>query len=118
MRFLIYSCIILVTFLCKVTSAADSQVVAPNIVLIFIDDLGYGDIGPFGATKQKAPHLDKFAAEGRKFTSFYATPFLLDVPGLPDQPANLTKSSKPVNRCACPFVLLLLLLPSCFCFPF
>ncbi|HEY1066951.1 MAG TPA: sulfatase-like hydrolase/transferase, partial [Pirellulales bacterium] len=46
----------------------------PNVVLIFIDDLGYGDIGPFGATKQKTPQLDKMAAEGRKFTSFYATP--------------------------------------------
>lgn len=47
---------------------------SPNIVLIFIDDMGYGDIGPFGNTKVKTPHLDKFAAEGMKFTSFYATP--------------------------------------------
>src|SRR5438270_6633847 len=47
---------------------------APNIVLIFIDDLGYGDIGPFGNTKVRTPALDKFAAEGMKFTSFYATP--------------------------------------------
>jgi arylsulfatase A-like enzyme len=46
----------------------------PNIVLIFIDDMGYGDIGPFGNTKTRTPHLDKFAAEGMKFTSFYATP--------------------------------------------
>lgn len=46
----------------------------PNIVLIFIDDLGYGDIGPFGNTQVKTPQLDKFAAEGMKFTSFYATP--------------------------------------------
>jgi arylsulfatase A-like enzyme len=55
--------------------AADAvQPSKPNLVLIFIDDLGYGDIGPFGAMKQKTPHLDKLAAEGRKFTSFYATP--------------------------------------------
>ena len=54
--------------------AADDAVSKPNIILIFIDDLGYGDIGPFGATKQKTPHLDKMAAEGKKFTSFYATP--------------------------------------------
>lgn len=46
----------------------------PNIVLIFADDLGYGDIGPFGAARVKTPHLDKLAAEGMKFTSFYATP--------------------------------------------
>ena len=55
--------------------AADAaQPSKPNIVLIFIDDMGYGDIGPFGATKVKTPHLDKLAAEGMKFTSFYATP--------------------------------------------
>lgn len=46
----------------------------PNIVIIFIDDLGYADIGPFGATKQKTPNLDRMAAEGMKLTSFYAAP--------------------------------------------
>ncbi|MBL8865804.1 MAG: sulfatase-like hydrolase/transferase, partial [Planctomycetia bacterium] len=46
----------------------------PNVVVIFIDDLGYADIGPFGATKQKTPHLDRMAAEGMKLTSFYAAP--------------------------------------------
>ncbi len=46
----------------------------PNIVLIFVDDLGYGDIGPFGGTKVPTPHLDQLAKQGRKFTSFYATP--------------------------------------------
>ena len=46
----------------------------PNVVIIFIDDLGYADIGPFGATKQKTPHLDRMAAEGMKLTSFYAAP--------------------------------------------
>jgi len=46
----------------------------PNIVLIFIDDLGYADIGPFGNTEARTPHLDKLATQGRKFTSYYATP--------------------------------------------
>lgn len=46
----------------------------PNFVIIFIDDLGYGDIGPFGATKQKTPNLDRMASEGLKLTSFYAAP--------------------------------------------
>jgi len=46
----------------------------PNIIIIFIDDMGYGDIGPYGATKQKTPHLDRMAAEGMKLTSFYAAP--------------------------------------------
>jgi arylsulfatase A-like enzyme len=46
----------------------------PNIVILFIDDMGYGDIGPFGATKQKTPNLDRMAREGMKLTSFYAAP--------------------------------------------
>jgi putative heme-binding domain-containing protein len=58
------------------TAAPSARAAAapPNLVVIFIDDLGYGDIGPFGATRQKTPHLDRMAAEGRKFTSFYAAP--------------------------------------------
>lgn len=45
----------------------------PNIVLIFADDLGYADIGPFGAGAKnyQTPNLDRMAREGRKFTSFY-----------------------------------------------
>lgn len=46
----------------------------PNFVIIFIDDLGYADIGPFGATKQRTPHLDRMADEGLKLTSFYGAP--------------------------------------------
>lgn len=43
----------------------------PNVVVIFTDDLGYGDLGCFGATKWKTPHLDRMAAEGVKFEQFY-----------------------------------------------
>jgi len=52
--------------------AAEGQ--RPNFIVINIDDLGYADIGPFGATKQKTPHLDRMAAEGRKLMSHYAAP--------------------------------------------
>ena len=45
----------------------------PNFVVIFCDDLGYGDIGPFGSTKHRTPNLDRMAAEGRIFTDFYVT---------------------------------------------
>ena len=45
----------------------------PNFILIFIDDMGYGDIGCFGSKVNRTPHLDKMAAEGMKFTSFYVT---------------------------------------------
>ncbi|MEK6237087.1 MAG: sulfatase-like hydrolase/transferase, partial [Planctomycetales bacterium] len=44
----------------------------PNIIVIFIDDMGYGDIGPFGAAR-KTPHLDRMAKEGMKQTDFYVS---------------------------------------------
>ncbi len=50
-------------------SAAPSS--PPNIVVIFCDDLGYGDIGPFGAKGHATPNLDRMAAEGIRFTRFY-----------------------------------------------
>jgi arylsulfatase A len=43
----------------------------PNIVLIFTDDLGYADIGCFGADRIATPHLDRMAAEGVRMTDFY-----------------------------------------------
>jgi arylsulfatase A len=45
----------------------------PNVIVIFCDDLGYGDIGPFGQKNYTTPHLDKMAAEGRKFTNFHVS---------------------------------------------
>ena len=44
----------------------------PNFVLIFIDDMGYGDIGPFGA-KRRTPALDRMAREGMRLTDFYVS---------------------------------------------
>ena len=49
------------------TSAADRP---PNFVVIFCDDLGYADIGPFGAKGYATPHLDQMAKEGMRLTSF------------------------------------------------
>jgi len=45
----------------------------PNVILIFVDDMGYGDIGPFGSKANRTPQLDRIAAEGMRFTSFYVT---------------------------------------------
>jgi arylsulfatase A-like enzyme len=45
----------------------------PNIVIIFADDLGYGDLGVYGHPLIKTPRLDRLASEGLKLTSFYAS---------------------------------------------
>ncbi|QUE49366.1 sulfatase [Luteolibacter ambystomatis] len=52
--------------------AEEKQNRPPNVIIIYIDDMGYGDIGPFGAKGYKTPNLDRMAAEGTKFTSFYS----------------------------------------------
>lgn len=44
----------------------------PNFIVIFTDDLGYGDMGCFGAKQIRTPRVDRLAREGRRFTSFYA----------------------------------------------
>lgn len=45
----------------------------PNFILIFADNLGYGDFGCYGSTVHRTPHVDRMAAEGLRFTSFYST---------------------------------------------
>jgi len=45
----------------------------PNIIVIFCDDMGYADIGPFGAQGYETPHLQRMADEGMKFTDFYVS---------------------------------------------
>jgi len=50
------------------TAAADK----PNFVVIFCDDMGYGDLGCYGHEKIKTPNLDRMAAEGQRWTDFYA----------------------------------------------
>ena len=57
--------------LCVLTSAQAAK--QPNFIIIFCDDLGYADIGPFGSKLHRTPNLDKMAAEGIKFTNFYVT---------------------------------------------
>lgn len=65
----------LATFVLGINSshANELQPVAakkPNVVLFYIDDLGYGDIQPFSAAANATPNLNRMAAEGRKFTNF------------------------------------------------
>ncbi|MEX0712557.1 MAG: sulfatase [Pirellulales bacterium] len=44
----------------------------PNVVILFADDLGYGDLGCYGHPGIRTPHLDRMAAEGLRFTDFYS----------------------------------------------
>ena len=56
-------------FHCNIANAAE----LPNVVVIFIDDMGYADIGPFGANAFPTPNLDRMACEGRRFTDFHVS---------------------------------------------
>ncbi|MEO1527038.1 MAG: sulfatase-like hydrolase/transferase [Planctomycetota bacterium] len=61
--------IFLVLVAASVSAAEESP---PNVVLIFADDLGYGDLGCYGATKVQTPNIDRLAAEGRRFTDAHS----------------------------------------------
>lgn len=43
----------------------------PNVIIVFIDDFGYGDLGCYGSTKHRTPHIDQMAKEGIRLTDFY-----------------------------------------------
>ena len=67
----------LITFVFLLRVASSDQASAnnklpelPNFVIIFVDDMGYNDIGPFGVKGIETPHLDQMAVEGMKFTDF------------------------------------------------
>src|SRR5262245_10488003 len=54
---------------------SDAQVrLKPNVVLIVTDDVGYGDIGSYGAPDVRTPNIDALAREGVRLTDFYAAP--------------------------------------------
>lgn len=65
-----------ILFICLLLLAVTTSAQAertPNVVVIYIDDMGYADIGPFGAEGYTTPNLDRMAKEGRIFTDFYVT---------------------------------------------
>ncbi len=47
--------------------------IKPNFIVIFCDNMGYGDVGCFGSQKHRTPNVDRMAAEGLRFTDFYVT---------------------------------------------
>ena len=64
----IATCLLAALFLLPVLGAED----LPNVVIIFTDDQGYGDVGVYGAEGYETPNLDRMAEEGRMFTQWYA----------------------------------------------
>jgi len=64
--------LLLVVGIVSCTSSEPVNTNKPNVIIIFTDDQGYQDIGCFGATDIKTPHLDKMAQEGIRLTDFYA----------------------------------------------
>jgi arylsulfatase A-like enzyme len=63
----------LLTLVClTLFSAAASSQSLPNVVLIYMDDLGYGDLSSYGATRIKTPNIDRLAREGLRFTDAHS----------------------------------------------
>jgi len=58
---------------CKTSEKEDTVERAPNIVIIYADDLGYGDVGAYGATAMKTPNMDMLANGGMQFMQGYAS---------------------------------------------
>jgi arylsulfatase A len=69
LRFLALS-VFTIAFCFKVNAASEET--PPNVVLIFADDLGYGDIGCYGAKLLRTPNIDALAAEGRRFSDAHS----------------------------------------------
>lgn len=75
----LFTAFVLCTFLaCKSdkkqnTASNDESPTKPNVVVIYLDDLGYGDLSAYGATELQTPNIDKLAEGGIKFTNGYAS---------------------------------------------
>ena len=81
MKKIVYSLItlLLINFSCKDNKQQSEQIAEnttkaqPNIIFIYADDLGYGDVGAYGATALKTPNMDRLAYGGVRFTNGYAS---------------------------------------------
>src|SRR5687767_324895 len=74
-RLLTFSILVVVALLCGGPRPSAQR--SPNFILIYADDLGYADIGPFsplrGARRPVTPNLDRMAADGVRLTNFYVS---------------------------------------------
>ena len=58
---------------CNTSTQPEEERQKPNVIIIYADDLGYGDVGAYGATEMKTPNIDRLANGGVKFTNGYAS---------------------------------------------
>lgn len=70
---IIFSFVITTFFSCGTSKEAEKASTPPNIIIIYADDLGYGDVGAYGATELKTPNIDGLANGGVRFTNGYAS---------------------------------------------
>jgi len=68
-----FGCLVVVTALLHTPPVPAASDRPPNIVIVYADDLGWGDAGCYGATLVRTPNLDRLAAEGLRFTDAYCT---------------------------------------------
>ncbi len=71
-RSLLGALILAIGFVATLPSLHAAQRSPPNIVIIYCDDLGYGDLASYGHPSIRTPHLDRMATEGLRFTDFYS----------------------------------------------
>ncbi len=71
MRFFCLAACVFIFLFPRVSLAQEKPKRPPNVIIVFADDMGYGDLGCFGNKKIKTPNLDKMANEGVRLTSFY-----------------------------------------------
>jgi len=64
--------VLLLLFSHSISWAASTPQSRPNVLVILVDDLGYGDLSGYGATDLKSPHIDALLNRGMKFRNFYA----------------------------------------------
>ena len=58
---------------CSPKSEPANENTKPNIIIIYADDLGYGDVGAYGSTELKTPNIDRLAFEGKRLENYYVT---------------------------------------------
>ncbi|MGV3763809.1 sulfatase family protein [Parapedobacter sp.] len=73
MKYYLLSIALLAVGACQPAKDGKEASQRPNIVIIYMDDLGYGDVGAYGATALKTPNMDRLAASGMRFTHGYAS---------------------------------------------